>query len=908
MSKGYFGHLRLHSTKSNSQAPVNSHDSGMHHAATGWVDAGHMDLEEDTGGGTTVANRSHEQFVASNMSISNDEVLPINSIVDQLENKLAVGQIMKSVEDAYLLYCNYAHAKGFSVKKGDQRYFPRSNELQAKEFECSCEGVKDEKRSSDRLPFYQKLMTRTKCKARFRIGREKGGEWKVTRFVMEHNHEMVSVDQTHLLRSSRNISHAQRSTLEAMVRAGISVANAVSYMENEAQGTQNLGFTVKDAYDYFNRLRKHTKVEDGDASALLQYFINKSNKEAYFYWNVQVDDDNRVMNFFFRDYRCRVDYEYFGDVLSVDTTYRTNKYNLICAPFIGINHHRQNVMFGLAFMSDETESSFEWLFRTFLDSMSDKQPETIFTDQCQAMMNAIETVFPCAHHRLCQWHINQNAPSHLGSLNGDSKFKQLWHKCMNYCESEEEFEVTWKILMDEYNLGDHKWLNGMYKLRHKWATAFSNHKFSAGLLATSRSESTNAVLKKAGNKTISLYDFVLNYEKVQNNWRAIEKAEDTRCRHGKPSMIVKHNPLLNHVADIYTLSIYRLFELELIDSLNTTFAEQPLDLSVPLLEFKVKSLCQNSRIRKVVFDKRNYEVKCSCHKFESMGILCKHVLKVFNFVDLNILPKPYIKKRWMKNVRNIAFDESRENRSGSGSGSVSQMVFVNQLMRSTYDLAMRCKAHEEARNILSGILDSASQQVNALLENLSLDDCNVFDGVIVDEDNGKRDDLSIRNPLCAKSRGITNTQIVRYWDDKSKKRRGKDKPESSIRYCVVDAFTESAFKGNPAAVCLLEEERDEDWQAVAREFNLSETCYLTQLSESNESTIGCPQIPPSGILTVKRVPDTKVSDSSNSLNGNAPDSFLIEVDFPVAHIIEYDGAVEVSKSLNGASVVEIKKK
>ncbi|GFP80907.1 hypothetical protein PHJA_000234000 [Phtheirospermum japonicum] len=71
----------------------------------------------------------------------------------------------------------------------------------------------------------------------------------------------------------------------------------------------------------------------------------------------------------------------------------------------------------------------------------------------------------------------------------------------------------------------------MYKLRKKWATAFSNDKFSAGLLATSRSENTNMVLKKVGNKTCSLCDFVLNYENVQNNWRINEKVEDTRCRH-----------------------------------------------------------------------------------------------------------------------------------------------------------------------------------------------------------------------------------------------------------------------------------------------------------------------------------------------------------------------------------------
>jgi PhzF family phenazine biosynthesis protein len=43
----------------------------------------------------------------------------------------------------------------------------------------------------------------------------------------------------------------------------------------------------------------------------------------------------------------------------------------------------------------------------------------------------------------------------------------------------------------------------------------------------------------------------------------------------------------------------------------------------------------------------------------------------------------------------------------------------------------------------------------------------------------------------------------------------------------VDAFTDRPFGGNPAAVCLLPEPRDERWmQNVAREMNLSETAFL----------------------------------------------------------------------------------
>ncbi|MGE5278381.1 MAG: PhzF family phenazine biosynthesis protein [Acidobacteriota bacterium] len=44
---------------------------------------------------------------------------------------------------------------------------------------------------------------------------------------------------------------------------------------------------------------------------------------------------------------------------------------------------------------------------------------------------------------------------------------------------------------------------------------------------------------------------------------------------------------------------------------------------------------------------------------------------------------------------------------------------------------------------------------------------------------------------------------------------------------VVDAFTDRPFSGNPAAVCVLAQDRDEAWLAsVAREMNLSETAFL----------------------------------------------------------------------------------
>jgi len=48
----------------------------------------------------------------------------------------------------------------------------------------------------------------------------------------------------------------------------------------------------------------------------------------------------------------------------------------------------------------------------------------------------------------------------------------------------------------------------------------------------------------------------------------------------------------------------------------------------------------------------------------------------------------------------------------------------------------------------------------------------------------------------------------------------------------VDAFTNEAFKGNPAAVCIMSAPASEEWmQKVAEEMNLSETAFLYQVEE-----------------------------------------------------------------------------
>ena len=52
----------------------------------------------------------------------------------------------------------------------------------------------------------------------------------------------------------------------------------------------------------------------------------------------------------------------------------------------------------------------------------------------------------------------------------------------------------------------------------------------------------------------------------------------------------------------------------------------------------------------------------------------------------------------------------------------------------------------------------------------------------------------------------------------------------------VDAFTDTPFSGNPAAVCILPAQVDAEWmQRVAAEMNLSETAFVVR----RKDRLGC---------------------------------------------------------------------
>ncbi|KAJ3674111.1 hypothetical protein LUZ60_006103 [Juncus effusus] len=255
-------------------------------------------------------------------------------------------------------------------------------------------------------------------------------------------------------------------------------------------GHENLPFFEKDCRNYLYGWRNALIVE-GDAEAMRSYFKKMRSDNSDFFYEMDWDDFGRLRNVFWADARSRAACKEFGDVVTFDTTYLTNKCGMPFAPFVGVNHHGQSILLGCGLISHEDTESFSWLFKTWEECMWGCAPPAIITDQCMAMKNAIEHVFPNSRHRWCIWHIMKKRSIKLGSYNAYESISYSLGNLVYDSLTIEEFEVGWEAFIKEYKLEENEWLQGLYLERKRWVPVFVKDLFWAGMSSTQRSESIN---------------------------------------------------------------------------------------------------------------------------------------------------------------------------------------------------------------------------------------------------------------------------------------------------------------------------------------------------------------------------------------------------------------------------------
>ncbi|XP_022880690.1 protein FAR-RED IMPAIRED RESPONSE 1-like [Olea europaea var. sylvestris] len=196
---------------------------------------------------------------------------------------------------------------------------------------------------------------------------------------LEHNHK-TSPSKSRLYRCNRQLSECVKRRLEVNDIAGIPLHKSFYSTVVEAGGFDNMTCVEKDYRNFIKKVRR-LRLGKGDALAIQAYFAKMQSRSPGFFFSMDLDDDCRLRNMFWIDSRCHETYKEFGDVVTFDTTYLTNKYDMPFAPFVGVNHHGQSTLLGRGLVSNEDTNTFVWLFRTWLECMNGQASNGIITDQ-----------------------------------------------------------------------------------------------------------------------------------------------------------------------------------------------------------------------------------------------------------------------------------------------------------------------------------------------------------------------------------------------------------------------------------------------------------------------------------------------------------------------------------------------
>lgn len=97
-------------------------------------------------------------------------------------------------------------------------------------------------------------------------------------------------------------------------------------------------------------------------------------------------------------------------------------------------------------------------------------------------------------------------------------------------ENESEFEEAWNKMIQTYTIKDLSWLNGIYKLKEKWANCYMKRAVTLRMQSTQLSESLNGDLKDYLKSDLNMDDFFEHFEMVVGQKRDKELEAEYNAR------------------------------------------------------------------------------------------------------------------------------------------------------------------------------------------------------------------------------------------------------------------------------------------------------------------------------------------------------------------------------------------
>ncbi|XP_068654934.1 protein FAR1-RELATED SEQUENCE 5-like isoform X1 [Aristolochia californica] len=560
------------------------------------------------------------------------------------------GMELESEEAARIFYSTYARRTGFRSRISKNRRSRKDGEVIARKFVCCKEGFRAKQHENKKERIYRpRAITRLGCEAMVMVKKQSNGQWVVAKFVKEHNHALLDPSKMRCIRTHSNASDASKKLLEGSEEEKMGKNETSMVSGGNERQINNLDTPEEGIGNHNGTVRKRKRSPERSTQSILDYLKRMQSENPAFFYATQQDEDESLCCIFWADARSRLAYNYFGDVVCFDTRFKTENYEIPFASFTGLNHHQQPILFGCVLLFKEIESSFVWLFRTWLEAMSGRHPVTMVTNQDEGIEAAIAQVFPKTHHCFCTWEILNEVPKQLSHVNRTFPlFQEEFQKCISLSETIYEFESAWKSIISKYKLKDNEWLHSLYNARQRWVPIYLRDTFFAHFPTSQRSETINSFFNDFLNASTTLQDFIMHYERALTSRFEKELEEDVQTVRVKP-MLKSRLPIEKQMADIYTRAVFLQFQEEIYESLG--YVANKIKEAGTIHTYSVSSYEEQRRSCTVIFNVPEKRVSCSCLMFEFSGILCRHALIVLTASDIISVPPYYILERWTRNAK-----------------------------------------------------------------------------------------------------------------------------------------------------------------------------------------------------------------------------------------------------------------
>ncbi|KAK9672974.1 hypothetical protein RND81_12G138400 [Saponaria officinalis] len=464
-------------------------------------------------------------------------------------------------------------------------------------------------------------------------------EWRVTGFSNHHNHELSKSAEVHILPTQCLISSDDKTRICMFAKAGISVRQMLRLMELE-KGVK-LGCLPFSELDIRNLLQSFRHVDkDSDPVDLIGVCKRWKDENPDFKYDYKLDNHNRLEHIAWSYPSSIQQYEGYGDAVVFDTTHRLDAYDMLLGLLIGVNNHGIVCLYGCVLLRDENLPSFAWALTTFLCFMKGKAPQTILTDHNTWLKEAIAAEMPATKHAFCIWHIMANFSDWFSDMLGFhyDDLKAEFYRLYNL-EMVEKFEDGWKDMVCKYGLQTNKHIVGLYALRNFWALSFLRRYFFAGLTCKSVIDSVNAFIQRILSSQAELEHFIDKVASIAEYNDQTGLKLKTQQKLQKVS-VETGSPMESHASNVLTPYAFSMLQEELV------LAPQFASVLVNEGCFHVRHHTQINEGCKVTWDPRQGLINCTCHQFEFLGIVCRHILRVLSTNNCFHIPDQYLPYRW----------------------------------------------------------------------------------------------------------------------------------------------------------------------------------------------------------------------------------------------------------------------